>query len=64
MARFINHSCTANLDIHSVFSDSHDIRLPRYARYIYCFTVVVDDDVVVVVITFYVVKLFEILTSL
>lgn len=34
VARFINHSCTANLDIHSVFCDSHDIRLPRYVIYI------------------------------
>ena len=31
VARFLNHNCTPNLEKHTVFADSHDLRMPRLA---------------------------------
>eukprot|EP00981_Chlorochromonas_danica_P001676 scaffold369_cov177-Ochromonas_danica.AAC.9 len=31
VGRFLNHSCSPNLDIITVFCDTHDVRLPRVA---------------------------------
>ena len=31
VARFLNHSCEPNLDIVTVFVESHDVRMPRVA---------------------------------